>query len=377
MDADRKSTVSSFYGGRKGSMDALNQDYPSPSGDYGHQQSGRMRDDASSFFNPRGSMDPLAGRPSTAGYNSNSFFPAAREEPLKGGRDEEEGPDGGWDVYADFNNAGPRYSSAFGTQDTGYQSLGPTPKAEEATGPVEMVTVPALGPEWKKSEMHDMTKAAKRERKAEARKKLWQDWTRGNRGGKWFTKRVIVFTCFGLIAIIAVVLGICLPRVPSFALSNSTPLANATGDWRNAVTAQFSRVPANFSFPAFADLQVNTDSNYLPVNFKHLRAKVYDLDTGFLIGSGDLGHKVLPAKSFPNIQLPLNFTYVATNDSDTTWVNWYNACQNKGRIASGERPGVRFRLVLDMVILGLPGSYSSSTQVSNANCPIELPTNSV
>lgn len=117
---------------------------------------------------------------------------------------------------------------------------------------------------------------------------------------------------------IAVVLGICLPRVPSFALSNSTPLANATGDWRNAVTAQFSRVPANFSFPAFADLQVNTDSNYLPVNFKHLRAKVYDLDTGFLIGSGDLGHKVLPAKSFPNIQLPLNFTYVATNDSDTT-----------------------------------------------------------
>ncbi|KAK7023076.1 hypothetical protein R3P38DRAFT_2957394 [Favolaschia claudopus] len=353
MDADRKSTVSSFYGARKGSMDALNQDYP---------------------------MDPLGGRPSNAGYNRGSFFPAAREEPLKGGRDEEEG-DNGWDVYADFNNAGPRYSSAFGKQDTGYQSLGGggTAKLVEDTssGPVEMVTVPALGPEWKKSEMHDMTKASKREKKAERRKQLLQDWRRGKSGGKWCNRRAVVFICFGLIAIIAVVLGICIPRVPSFALSNSTPLANATGDWRNAVPTEFSRFPANFSFPAFADLQLNTDSNYLPLSFKHLRAKVFDLDTGFLIGTGDLGHKTVPAKSFPEIQLPLNFTYIATNDSDTTWLNWYNACQSKSRVAGGQRPGVRFRLVLTMDIIGLPGSHSAATQVNNANCPIELPSNSV
>lgn len=108
MDADRKSTVSSFYGGRKSSMDALNQDFPS------HQPAaGRPgRDDASSFFNPdphRPSMDRLGGRSTSAGYNSSSFYPG-REEPLKGGRDEEEEA---WDVYADFNNAGPRYSTAF------------------------------------------------------------------------------------------------------------------------------------------------------------------------------------------------------------------------------------------------------------------------
>ncbi|KAJ7626634.1 hypothetical protein DFH06DRAFT_735290 [Mycena polygramma] len=378
MDADRKSTVSSFYGGRKGSLDALNQDFPSPTGDF---QQGRPRDDASSFFNPRGSMDPLAGRSNTAGYNQGEFFHAGRQEPLKGGRDEEEftpGPgDAGWDVYADFNNAGPKYSSAFGTQDTGYQALGPTQKSPEPAGPVEMVTVPALGPEWKKSEMRDMTKAGKRERKNESRKKWLQDWTQGRRGGKWLTKRFIVFTCFGLIAIIAVIIGVCLPRVPSFALSNTTPLANATGDWKTAVPTEFSRVPANFSFPAFADLQVDTDSNYLPVNFKHIRAKVFDLDTGFLIGTGDFGHHVLPAKSFPDIQIPLNFSYVATNDSDTTWLNWYDACKNTDRFADGQRPGVRFRLELSMVIMGLPGSYGSSTQVSNANCPIELPPNSV
>ena len=112
MDSDRKSNVSSFYKGRKSSLDALNADFPP------HQPGGaRVRDDASSFFNPeRPSIDALnAPRTSSAGYNQNSFFHAGREEPLKGGIDEEAdiGKDDAWDVYADFNNAGPRYSEAY------------------------------------------------------------------------------------------------------------------------------------------------------------------------------------------------------------------------------------------------------------------------
>jgi len=44
-----------------------------------------------------------------------SYFDAGREEPVKGGNDEVEQPnESGWDVFADFNNAGPRYSHAFG-----------------------------------------------------------------------------------------------------------------------------------------------------------------------------------------------------------------------------------------------------------------------
>ena len=108
MDTDRKSTVSSFYGGRK-SSDALNTEYPP-------QPAVRGRDDASSFFLPdRTSMDALNNARSSAGYNRSSFFHVGREEPLKGGRDEEKDlQEDAWDVYADFNNAGPRYSSAFG-----------------------------------------------------------------------------------------------------------------------------------------------------------------------------------------------------------------------------------------------------------------------
>lgn len=105
MDADRKSGVSSFYGARPGHGD------DSPREQY---------DSGSSYYNPeqtsRQSTELLNGKKS-AGYNRKSFFDAGRVEPLKGGYDDEEMQGKGenqWDVFADFNNAGPRYSTAFG-----------------------------------------------------------------------------------------------------------------------------------------------------------------------------------------------------------------------------------------------------------------------
>lgn len=109
MDADRKSTVSSFYHGRQPSNDALNSQFPRVSTSAGGGQRAQ-RDDVSSFFTPdRNSIDRLNNTGvMSAGYNKNSFFHGGREEPLKGGKDEEEEA---WDVYADFNNSGPRYST--------------------------------------------------------------------------------------------------------------------------------------------------------------------------------------------------------------------------------------------------------------------------
>ncbi|CAA7261528.1 unnamed protein product [Cyclocybe aegerita] len=385
MDYDRKSTVSSFYGGRKSSIDALNQDSAQPGAAH------RGRDDGSSFFSPeRPSMDPLnSQRGASAGYNRGSFFHPGREEPLKGGRDEEKDVGGeteAWDVYADFNNAGPRYSSAYGLGQTqsGYTQLPPTPslpkdESLDQEGKVEMITVPAMGPEWAKDEMRQMTKAGKRERKQESRKEFWKSWSRGERGlcGRYFTRKVLVFFLFGLCAVIGIILAFTIPRVPAFAFNAGTPLVAATGDWSTAVPTIFSRAPANFSFPAFASLQADTNANYIPVRFKHMKASVYDLDTNRLVGIGDIGAFTLPAKEFPKLQLPLNFTYIISNDSDTTWNNWYNACKNKGLYADGKRTPVKFRLVLDMSILGLPSSHSTSAQISDADCPIELPMNSV
>lgn len=95
-----------------------------------YSASGRRSNDpfqGGNDFNP-----PPASRPraSGAGYNQDSFLDSGRVEPLKGGGDEESqvlGHTGGtsspneheagWDVFADFNNTGPRYSTAFGSQE--------------------------------------------------------------------------------------------------------------------------------------------------------------------------------------------------------------------------------------------------------------------
>jgi hypothetical protein len=105
-----------------------------------------------------------------------------------------------------------------------------------------------------------------------------------------------------------------------------------------------------------------------------------------------LGHYTLPAKDFPTLQLPLNFTYSASNDTDQTCeflplvfnfflthfflgANFYNGCKSKQLTTNNTRPGLQFKLMLEMNIMGFIGSPKTAVEVSNAACPIELPTN--
>ena len=117
---------------------------------------------------------------------------------------------------------------------------------------------------------------------------------------------------------IGLVLAFTIPRVPGFAINGSTPLIQASGWFNQSIPAQFSRFPANFTFPAAISLQVDTTSNFLPLVFNSLDAQVYDLDSFRLVGQGHMNHTKLPAHKFSDIVMPLNFTYVATNDSDLT-----------------------------------------------------------
>ena len=133
IEPDRRSAVSSFYGGRRSSVDMLNTELRGGGESSQRSRRGeRDRDDASSFFSPH--MQPQG---QGAGYNQDSFYDGGRTGPVKGARDEEEaaafiqpqkgqtGEVGGWDVFADFNNAGPKYSSTFVTYDEGYASFKP------------------------------------------------------------------------------------------------------------------------------------------------------------------------------------------------------------------------------------------------------------
>ncbi|PSS34087.1 hypothetical protein PHLCEN_2v1881 [Hermanssonia centrifuga] len=218
-----------------------------------------------------------------------------------------------------------------------------------------MITVPALGPEWKASELRDMTKRGRREDAADRRAQKWKEWRRGERG------------------LVGIVLAFTVPRVPGFQINQDNPLTNATGAFNKSIPVEFPRAPTNFSFPALADLQIDTSSNFLPLKFNSLHADVFDLQTSRQVGSGDLGSMTFPAKQFTQISIPLNFSYIATNDSDTTWNNWYNACRNSAFAPSGKRPPVQFRLVLGFDIAGLIGTKHAATDVTTANCPVELP----
>lgn len=116
MDSERKSGMSSYYGGQGNGDDTPREHYDSGSSYYNNAEQ-----------TSRQSTELLSGKKS-AGYNRKSFFDAGRVEPLKGGFDDEEQQqqqqheqgkgDNQWDVFADFNNAGPRYSTAFGQQET-------------------------------------------------------------------------------------------------------------------------------------------------------------------------------------------------------------------------------------------------------------------
>jgi hypothetical protein len=153
----------------------------------------------------------------------------------------------------------------------------------------------------------------------------------------------------------AIILGFTVPRVPGFAFNNNFPLQAASGQLNASIPTYFNRAPANFSFPAWASLQVDTSSNYLPVKFTSLDARVYDLITLREVATGHLKDKTLPGKTFPKMLMPLNFTYVANNDSDitckccfgavtlqmpdrTVGANWYNACKNSAIFPNGQRP---------------------------------------
>ena len=95
-------------------------------------------------------------------------------------------------------------------------------------------------------------------------------------------------------------------------------MQGASGDFNSSIPIQFSRIPTNFSFPAVADLQIDTGSNFLPLTFNSLHATVFDLDSLREVGHGEMGKTTLPAKTFSNIQMPLNFTYTTVNTTDTT-----------------------------------------------------------
>jgi hypothetical protein len=87
---------------------------PSPSSNMDPRQQSYHDRPSSSYSGVPGDRDrrdsaaTLYGR---GGYNQASYASAGRAEPLKGDPEADGALDDGFDIYADFNNAGPKYAS--------------------------------------------------------------------------------------------------------------------------------------------------------------------------------------------------------------------------------------------------------------------------
>ncbi|KAF8334684.1 uncharacterized protein EI90DRAFT_3049835 [Cantharellus anzutake] len=315
-----------------------------------------------------------------------------RTEPVKMG-DEETGAGTGWDVYADFNNSGPRYLGAgnlstaiMASTREGYRALTPDSTKRRydemasttSDGPVEMVTVPAFGPEWRKDELWAMSTRGRAEERSYRRGLAWKEWTsdrRGLFGKKWLTRKVIVWFTFGLVILIAVSLALFLPRVPSFGSNPNSPLTTQQGS--NVPVPSFTNGPvANFTFPAALDLEMDTGGNIIPIHINNIHAEIYLIDTNKLIATGDTGGFTRSPGKTKQLNIDVRFNYAADNTSDQTWALVHNACKSSTFYPSGNRPGLNLFILLTLHIRGLINPPRTSTSISNVNCPIELPTSS-
>jgi hypothetical protein len=189
-----------------------------------------------------------------------------------------------------------------------------TPMSETGTGPVELVTVPALGAEWQKSELRAMTNSGKREARTEKLANKWRSFRRDENGFcgiRGLTRTLFVWILFGTCVVIGVVLAITIPRVPGFAVNAQTPLIGGSN-------IAFSRTPANFSFDTSLNLQIDTQSNLVPLHFNKIHADVFDSDTNNRVAQGDISGHTFPPKAFNTFSFPVTFNYTAFNDTDQT-----------------------------------------------------------
>lgn len=236
----------------------------------------------------------------------------------------------------------------------------------------ELVSVPVLGPEWKKSELHEMSKRGRSEvsgEKRQAKIKAFMRDQRGLFGTKWLTRRNLVIALFILCIGTALALFFTIPRPPSFSFYVPEPLTVDNS------TVSFSRTPANFSFIGNINVFADTSSSYLPLQFSDISISLYHLSTNKLIGEGSFGHHTIPKGKDVPVQLPINVTYSAINSSDTTWSEWYAAC---GHIWGGaSRPSLTVKMILKSSIVGLVTKPETGSQIGDVACPFELPGNSV
>ncbi|PWY98207.1 hypothetical protein BCV70DRAFT_35539 [Testicularia cyperi] len=251
-------------------------------------------------------------------------------------------------------------------QSAAISGMGPA-HADANTG-IELITVPALGTEFTKDELKDMTRVSKRKKKRASRKRSWQMWVHGqDHLWGWLSPRVAVFIGFFIVVGLALMLYFVIPRVPTFAILSTTPVVAIP----NGASMNVNRSPTNFSMDMGFNLRAGNRGSWISTKLHDMTMEVTDLNTYKEVGKGDLESLSLPGRTNTPFQFPVHFSYVSLNTSgDQTWQDFYQAC---GALTPGvTRPTLNLAIKITMKISGLIGRKQAYTQVNNIVCPFTL-----
>jgi hypothetical protein len=209
-----------------------------------------------------------------------------------------------------------------------------------AQGPVEMVTVPALGAEWGKDELKDMTKRGRREKDKEDFGRSGRCSTVDNTGCLVANGSPAVRSCSPslgsvprtsyflsahwitvgqpALSSVGIVLAFTIPRVPSFSINGQTPLVSATGWFNQSIPAEFSRSPPTSP----SRVMYHFRSTPARISYRSLsNTWMRRCTTSTHSTSSDMGHlnhTTLPANHFSPYRCPSTLHMWRTNDSDQT-----------------------------------------------------------
>lgn len=271
-------------------------------------------------------------------------------------------------IQSNANNNTANRNSHYSTGAPNNAISGMGPQHADSTTGIELITVPALGNEYTKEELRDMTRSAKRRKKRTHRKRRCQLWVSGeDHLWGWLSPRVAVFIAFFVLVALGVLLFFVIPRVPTFAILSTNPVTALP----NGASMNVNRSPTNFSMDMGFNLRASNRNGWIPSRATDLEMDVVDLNTYIKVGKGQMDALTFHARGNTLFQFPVHFSYVSLNASgDQTWQDFYQACG--AQYAGQTRPTLNLAIQLKMKINGLIGTKQTNTQINNVVCPFTL-----
>ncbi|CAO1631329.1 unnamed protein product [Parajaminaea phylloscopi] len=319
----------------------------------------------------RRSLDPFA---STPGFTPASEY-GLPKQPVAPGTQRHSTLLNAESFGFDVRNADPRNPNvlAYGVERDGglhpadsHLAATHDPDGKNDTG-IELVTVPALGQEFSKEEMRDMSRRQKRKNKTSRRKRTASRWGKGeHKICGWLSPRLAVFFGFIFCVLLGVTLFFVIPRVPDLAFLSTNPLEAVP----NSASMVTNYAPTNFSMTMNLNLRADNTGGWIPSRASKMKVEVTELTTNKKIGEGTLDDMSFPGRKKTVFQLPVHFEYRSLNlTGDPTFQVVHDACAH--RYTNVNRPFLNLGVKLSMNIVGLIGKKATGTHI-NTPCPFEL-----